>query len=457
MKTKLLTIALSVFAFTQIANGQTLKSYSGNYGLKCQEAEVPYHMLTGKATYGYYENDDYKRIRKGKFTYAGKVANNGVTINLSINGNYSNNLKNGLWKSVLNINNRGETIKTTCLANYSKGNPNGAWRIDAYSNGKKETIQLNFTNNVVTGAFSLKMSGVSLNGKSNSEGYLDGIIKLIEGNTEMIMTYDHGFLVKYIVRNTQTGDIQKKIEADPEQLATYAKIKEYTAAGNTEALLDLPFKVRSDANPGLYEPFNKHFTNTNLGDALPGDLSYPKNKYEWSAFRIKLLDKQETRAERLERERLAKLEAERKEKERLEKERKEKERLARIEAERIAKEKRNKAIAQNKKLMAELGKNRKAIESRFRVIDPIATSAMGSNVYKTKRKALYEAYKTLLDHYLDQLKNTKEIEDQNAILIKANKLNTRTIELFDQKNKDLEKALKKADSAQEIEKLLITS
>mgnify|MGYP000385974385 FL=1 len=107
--------------------------------------------------------------------------------------------------------------------------------------------------------------------------------------------------------------------------------------------------------------------------------------------------------------------------------------------------------------MAELGKNRKAIESRFRVIDPIATSAMGSNVYKTKRKALYEAYKTLLDHYLDQLKNTKEIEDQNAILIKANKLNTRTIELFDQKNKDLEKALKKADSAQEIEKLLITS
>ena len=114
------------------------------------------------------------------------------------------------------------------------------------------------------------------------------------------------------------------------------------------------------------------------------------------AFKIKKLEKQETRDERLERERLAKLEAERLEKERLEKERLEKERLAKLEAERIAKEKRAKVKALYDKRAAEFRANTKAIESKFKVIDPIATTALGVDTYKTKRKGLYKSYKTLL-------------------------------------------------------------
>ena len=91
-KTQLIISFLFIIALT--LNAQTVKTYSGNYDLKCYEANaIPIHLLTGKATYAYYENDDYERIRKGRFSYTGKVSNNGISVNSTISGNYKENLR----------------------------------------------------------------------------------------------------------------------------------------------------------------------------------------------------------------------------------------------------------------------------------------------------------------------------------------------------------------------------
>ena len=95
---------LFLFFITLTLNAQTVKNYSGNYDLKCYESKaIPIHLLTGTATYNYYENDDYERIRKGRFSYTGKVSNNGVSVNSTISGNYKENLKQGTWKTHLKL------------------------------------------------------------------------------------------------------------------------------------------------------------------------------------------------------------------------------------------------------------------------------------------------------------------------------------------------------------------
>lgn len=463
------SVLLLVFStiILQISSGQSLKTYSGDYELDGYLLnEIPFYMLNGEATYQYYENDDYDRIRKGKFTYSGEVSENGVSLELNVNGYYKENLKNGLWQSNLYINNQGQKIKTVCYTNYSKGIPNGPWEIDAYTRGQKETASLHFNNNLITGNFGIKMSNIKMNGKCNLDGYLDGVIELVEGEVEMIMNYDNGFLINYIVRDLSTGEIQKRVNADPDQLKAYVKIKKHIADGNIDALEDIPFKVRSDYNPALHNKFNEYFTMLNMGDTFPGDLKYNSNGYEWSGFKIKLLDEQETRAEKLEKERIekeqqAKLEAERIERERIEKERQAKLEAERIERERIAneeriaKEKSEKANLLYNELLQDYNNSSKKIESKFKVIDPIATAALGVDTYKTKRKVLYRSYRTLLDDYINQVNNVKEVDEKNIIMSKVISLCKRVEELFDKKNKDLEKALKKANSSSQIEKIIM--
>ena len=90
------SVFLLVFStiILQISSGQSLKTYSGDYELDGYLLnEIPFYMLDGEATYQYYENDDYDRIRKGKFTYSGEVSENGVSLELNVNGNYKEKIK----------------------------------------------------------------------------------------------------------------------------------------------------------------------------------------------------------------------------------------------------------------------------------------------------------------------------------------------------------------------------
>ena len=122
---------------------------------------------------------------------------------------------------------------------------------------------------------------------------------------------------------------------------------------------------------------------------------------------------------------------------------------------RIAKEKSEKANLLYNELLQDYNNSSKKIESKFKVIDPIATAALGVDTYKTKRKVLYRSYRTLLDDYINQVNNVKEVDEKNIIMSKVISLCKRVEELFDKKNKDLEKALKKANSSSQIEKIIM--
>ena len=455
-----LTIGMALFSF--IFNAQ--KSYSGEYTLKSSSSSLGPEYYKGKAIYSYYDDADKGRIYNGAFTYNGNKSgatwngkSTGSKSTITIKGAYKDGLKNGLFTTLLTFKTSTEFLSAKCRTNYSNGYANGLWSITE----KAEAITVNFLKNKGVGKFSYKTKDTHITGTMDENGYIHGDLVWLSGTKwKETLTYDHGFETKYVSLNRQTGEITETTLADPLQLESYKRIQAALQKGDSSELENIPFRVKSQYYYGIYNKYNESYKNYNLPGSLPGDLSESndyKHEMIWDAFKIKTLEKQETRDERLERERLAKLEAERLEKERLEKERLEKERLAKLEAERIAKEKRDKVKALYDKRAAEFRANTKAIESKFKVIDPIATTALGVDTYKTKRKVLYKSYKTLLTHYEEDLNKASELEDKTVILVKINTLCKRTLQLFDQKDKALEKLLKKAESPEDIEKLMMGS
>jgi transcriptional regulator NrdR family protein len=421
---------LFLFIISLTLNAQTVKSYSGNYDLKCYEAKaIPIHLLSGKATYTYYENADYERIRKGRFSYTGKVSNNGISVNSNISGNYKENLKQGTWKTTAKVVNRQGSATLRSVVNYSDGLPNGLWSFTSTTNKASESGSLNFINNRVIGDFKYKTKGTQINGKSDQKGFIDGIVKFVERGTEEIYTYDHGFLVKYIMRDIQSGDIRENYAADPKELENYQKINQLIESNQMEALEELTFTVEEKTNESIFNKFNEIFTNINYGDALPGDLSYPDNKYIWDAMKVKVIVRQESKSERLERERQEKAEADRIEKERIEKE-------------------------QYKELASTLAQKIKDVDSKYLVIDNLASAALGSDVYKKKKKHLYLAYKKLLNSYIEKFDALKDFNQQLALGSNALSLCDKMIELLPQETKALEKTLKKTESLEDIEALI---
>ena len=427
-KTQLIIFFIFIIALT--LNAQTVKTYSGNYDLKCYEANaIPIHLLTGKATYAYYENDDYERIRKGRFSYTGKVSNNGISVNSTISGNYKENLKQGTWKTTAKVVNRQGSATISSVVNYSDGLPNGLWSFTSTTSKASESGSLNFIKNRVVGDFKYKTKGIQINGKADQKGFLDGVVKFVERGTEEIYTYDHGFLVKYIRRDMQSGDVREKYAADPKELENYQKINQLIESNQMEALEELTFAVEEKTNESIFNEFNEIFTNINYGDALPGDLSYPDNKHIWEAMKVKVLVQQESKSERLERERQEKAEADRLEKDRLEKE-------------------------QFKALATTLAQKIKDVDSKYLVIDNLASAALGSDVYKKKKKQLYLAYEKLLNSYIEKFDALKDFNQQLAVGSKAVSLCDKMIELLPQETKALEKTLKKTESLEDIEALI---
>jgi uncharacterized protein (TIGR02145 family) len=168
--------------------------------------------------------------------------------------------------------------------------------------------------------------------------------------------------------------------------------------------------------------------------------------------------KQESKTERLEREQReleAKREAERIEREleaKREAERIERERKAKREAERIERERLKKAkYEQTVNLVV---KRVKDVDNKYTVLDPLATAALGSDVYKKKKKHLYRAYVKLLNSYTEKFKNAKDNDLKLEMATKTVSLCDKMIELFDLNTKALEKTLKKTESLEEIETLL---
>ncbi len=250
---KLFFITLIIYSNWALSQNKQIQTFSGKFE-------------GGTATYLYYENNDYERIYNGAFKYNGSVEKY-EGLDFSINGDFSNNLKEGKWvfsvkhkkSPVLNLLSRQEkamiqfvlgmgsnemsqkeiqalqkvvhtgtvevfqTYSSTLSGNYVAGKLDGVWTFKENSTGGKEVVLTNeknspinstvtFKENRMIGDFSYKLDEKnSVIGQFNSSGKLDGkwITKWeSKGNGfENISEYENGVLIKMIERNTSTGEI----------------------------------------------------------------------------------------------------------------------------------------------------------------------------------------------------------------------------------------------------------
>lgn len=249
----LLLISIILCSNWVLGQNKSTQTFSGNFE-------------NGTATYSYYENDNYERIYNGEFKYSGNVEKfDGIVFN--INGNFSDNLKEGKWEfSVENIKSpvlqilgqkekaalqfvlgmgtgdmtqkeiQGlqkaihngsvevyQTYSSNLSGNYVAGKLDGPWTFKEISTGGKDVELTNeknspinstvsFNENHLTGNFSYKRDEKNyVIGQFNQIGDLVGkwITKYIsDGNEfENISEYDNGILIKMIERNTSTGEI----------------------------------------------------------------------------------------------------------------------------------------------------------------------------------------------------------------------------------------------------------
>lgn len=184
MKTKILfIICLLTTAFLK---AQTVKSYTGPFTVSSAE---------GTATYQYIEDPSTgSRVFNGKFSFSGKI---GGKLIETIEGNYKNNLKDGLWvyntKTVPGI----RTVSDQKFSGtYKDGYPDGTWTLNSttkfVSGTEHAGKSLTGTTITITGTatykdkhlygyfkFENKQTGdnvqpVSVQGNFDENGYMDG-------------------------------------------------------------------------------------------------------------------------------------------------------------------------------------------------------------------------------------------------------------------------------------------
>ena len=117
-------LVFSVLVSINIAFSQTIKTYSGNYE-------------KGKATYQYYENENYERILNGNFLYK----ENGF----QISGQFKNNLRTGLWKATrstrMGWSKASDLITEVSIATFNDGDLNGKCSYKKTDVTKKKVLQ----------------------------------------------------------------------------------------------------------------------------------------------------------------------------------------------------------------------------------------------------------------------------------------------------------------------------
>ena len=185
MKNKILIIALLISAIS--TNAQTLKTYSGAYTLTDKGIE-------GKATYQYYEDENYNRIYHGTFSFNGGIYNDYTRkklTNIKITGQFKNNLRTGKWiakSSATKINK--PFLSETYIANFKDGKLNVNTQIKRIDKTGGYNRIDNFSISFIDNKFSIintksTINGLvieQINGKFDEEGYLDGkfLIKYLE-------------------------------------------------------------------------------------------------------------------------------------------------------------------------------------------------------------------------------------------------------------------------------------
>jgi hypothetical protein len=326
---KNLMTTFTAILISSICFAQQLKTYNGSFDLSSYEVDVlginP-GLLDGNASYSYYEDDNLQRIKSGKFNYNGKRSNNGASLTVTISGNYSQNKKNGKW-TVIQLLKTPEvrqpgrvsippgTLNLTFDGNFKEGLPDGLWSSTFSAMQNSKTISaiysLNFSSKVLIGEFKKTTNdgtGDKISGSFDKEGYFTGKTIVIKGGEEYQFTFNNGLLVSAIGRTLQSGNVFENYKINEEELTIFNQLM---TEKDSAVLDEIPFKIiaadkygfsvsNSRINSLITNEFKDHFKNASLFNVTGGDLSIDENKkYIWEGFKIRMLDKRETKSERL--------------------------------------------------------------------------------------------------------------------------------------------------------------
>lgn len=217
--------------FIQNNYSQELKTYNGSFS----------SVFNSQATanYEYYEDENLERIYNGKFELTAKNESNYTTqcsVSYSkdkqlIKGQYLNNKRDGYWE-FSRCTSDWRTDNTKCFGNYIDGKKNGNWIYKLNFDFDKKThmsiCNITFKNDTIVGKLDLMELGKEFNdhldgikGEFDENGFMTGVWDIgnrVDRNTETIVEFYKGFLVKYIIRNKQDGAFSEKFVPNKELL-----------------------------------------------------------------------------------------------------------------------------------------------------------------------------------------------------------------------------------------------
>ena len=301
-----------IFGFILISTmcfAQQLKTYNGDYNLKSYGKIIGGFLadeLKGTATYTYYQDEKLERIKSGIFSYKGKASGKGVSISVTISGNYSANLKKGNWivKQTLIMpatrNSAATSYTTSFTGSFNDGLPNGPWisTINATQKGKiiTQTSSLNFINNVLNGDFKLITkdgTGNSISGSLDKNGYFTGKCVVRDDGSEYQYTFNNGLCVSQIDTDIQSGDIKYKYKIEDDMLSAFNKL---LIEKDSSIIDQIPYVIEEKPD-GLYDliikKFKEDFKNSSGFDITPGDISIDDSGeyYKWIGFKMRFVKK----------------------------------------------------------------------------------------------------------------------------------------------------------------------
>ena len=229
---KYLIVAILLnLVFIQNNYSQELKTYNGSF------SSVFNSQTT--ANYEYYEDANLERIYNGKFELTAKNESTYTTqcsVPYSkdkqlIKGQYLNNKRDGYWE-FSRCTSDWRTDNTKCFGNYIDGKKNGNWiyklNFDFDKNVHQSICNITFKNDTIVGKLDLMELGKEFNdhldgikGEFDENGFMTGVWDIgnrVDRNTETIVEFYKGFLVKYIIRNKQDGAFSENFIPNKELL-----------------------------------------------------------------------------------------------------------------------------------------------------------------------------------------------------------------------------------------------
>ncbi|MCB2196990.1 MAG: hypothetical protein KQH79_14105 [Bacteroidetes bacterium] len=193
---------------SKLCISQTIKNYKGDFG-------------NGKASYTYYDNEDYERVFHGSFEYTSKspalIKGIVYTSSTKVNGNFEKGEKTGRWSLNTNVlDDNDNVLKNTKVdGKYINGKPTGVWQI-VYINtntGDTTNSKIKYSNDGNLKEFQAD----KIDGSFNDNGKFDGKWRGVYWNNqdekmERVYEFNNGIVLKCITREFETGEITDRYD-----------------------------------------------------------------------------------------------------------------------------------------------------------------------------------------------------------------------------------------------------